>query len=229
MREFNALAGYPDPKQPRYVGPDIRTITHRIVAAYRDREYYDGDRNFGYGGFAYDGRWVPIARNMYQEYGLVKDSAVLQVGCEKGFLLHDFRQLDPNLKVSGTDISDYVVAHSMDSVKPFIRKAPFIALPFADKEFDLVIAIGVVYTLNLADAMACLREIQRVGKGRSFITLAAYRTPEEKQLFEWWTVLGATLLHEEEWVEVLRHVGYTGDYKFTTARSLALTSKAAQP
>jgi ubiquinone/menaquinone biosynthesis C-methylase UbiE len=222
MREFNALAGYPEPKAPRYVGPQVRTVKHRIVAAYRDREYYDGDRNYGYGGFRYDGRWVPIARTMSKEYGLRQGSAVLQVGCEKGFLLHDFHQLDSSLKLRGTDISEYAIAQAMESVKPFIQRAPFTALPFANQAFDLVIAIGVVYTLNLADAMTCLREIQRVGKGRSFVTLAAYRTQAEKQLFEWWTVLGATLLHEREWVEVLSHVGYTGDYKFTTARSLAL-------
>ena len=225
MREFNALQGYPEPAQSRHVGPNIRTIENRIIAAYRDEEYYDGHRNNGYGGFKYDGRWVPIAQNMYSDYDLRPDSAVLQVGCEKGFLLHDFAQLYPQMKVRGTDISDYVIDHAMEDIKPFVVKAPFTALPFGDGEFDFVIAIGVVYTLNLADAIQCLKEIQRVGKGKSFVTLAAYRTPEEKTLFEWWTVLGATLLHEDEWVKVLEHVEYTGDYKFTTARSLKLVSE----
>ncbi len=222
MREVNTLKGYPEPKEPRYVSPNIRTIKNRIIASYRDKRYYDGDRNNGYGGFKYDGRWVPIAQNMYKEYGLQEDYAVLQVGCEKGFLLHDFHQLYPGMKVRGTDISDYAIEHAMEDVKLFIQKAPFTELPFEDNEFDLVIAIGVVYTLNLADAIKCLKEIQRVSKGKSFITLAAYRTEEEKSLFEWWTLLGTTILHEEEWSEVLRHVSYTGDYKFTTARSLNL-------
>ena len=51
MREFDALSGYPEPKQPRVVSPNMRTIQHRIVASYRDKDLYDGDRNFGYGGF----------------------------------------------------------------------------------------------------------------------------------------------------------------------------------
>lgn len=222
MREFDALRGYPQPLQPRYVGPNIRTIHNRIMASYRDKEYYDGDRNNGYGGFRYDGRWAAVAQNMAQEYGLSETSAVLQLGCEKGFLLHDFHQLYPQMKIRGTDISEYAIEQAMPSVKSFITKAPFPKLPFPDKEFDLVIAVGVVYTLNLADAIQCLKEIQRVGKGKSFITLAAYRTEEEFKLFRWWTVLGTTVLHEEEWVEVLKHVGYTGDYKFQTARSLNL-------
>lgn len=69
MREFSALCGYPEPRNPRIVGPRIRTIFNRITAAYRDKEYYDGDRNNGYGGFNYDGRWAPIAQNMYSDYG----------------------------------------------------------------------------------------------------------------------------------------------------------------
>ena len=204
------------------MGPEVRTIENRIIAAYRDEEYYDGDRNNGYGGFKYDGRWVPIARNMYSEYGLGEGSAVLQVGCEKGFLLHDFLGQYPGIKVHGTEVSAYAITHSMESVKPFIQQAPFTQLPFSDDMFELVIAIGVVYTLTLADAIQALKEIERVCRGKSFVTLAAYRTEEEKKLFEWWTVLGATLLHEDDWVRVLEHAGYTGDYKFTTARSLRL-------
>jgi len=227
MREFNPLIGYPQPKAPRYVGPHIRTIRNRILAAERGRDYYDGDRNNGYGGFKYDGRWVPVARNMYQEYGVKEDSAVLQVGCEKGFLLHDFHMLYPKMKVRGTEISDYAIEHAMPSVKPCITKTPFTELPFADGEFDLVIAIGVVYTLTLRDAILCLRAIQRVGKGKSFVTLGSYRNEEEFRLFRYWTVLGCTVLHVDDWIEVLKEAGYTGDYYFTTAKTLNLVEKTS--
>ena len=56
MREFNALGAYPQPKE-RIVGSDIRTIKNKIIASYRDERYYDGERNNGYGGYKYDGRW----------------------------------------------------------------------------------------------------------------------------------------------------------------------------
>ena len=74
MREFDALSGYPEPKQPRVVSSNLRTIQHRIVASYRDQEFYDGDRDYGYGGFNYDGRWLPIAQNMCKEYGLTNQN-----------------------------------------------------------------------------------------------------------------------------------------------------------
>jgi hypothetical protein len=228
MREFNALAAYPQPSSPRVVGPHIRTLRSRIIASYRDREYYDGDRRNGYGGFKYDGRYKPIVQSMAREYGLGPKSAVLQIGCEKGFLLHDFREAFPGMKLRGLEISRYAAENAMPSVRADIGlQESFAKLPYKDGEFDFVIATGVVYTLNLRDAISCLKEIQRVGKGKSFITLGAYRNETGRRLLLWWTVLGTTILHVDEWVEVLREAGYTGDYHFTTAESLNLVEDKA--
>lgn len=226
MREFNALRCYPQPKEPRYVSPNIRTIKNRIAASSRDERYYDGDRNNGYGGFKYDGRWKLVVDTMCEDYELTEDSALLQVGCEKGFLLHDFHEHFPKMKVRGVEISDYAISNSMPSARPFIIKSDFTKLSFQDKEFDFVIAIGVIYTLNLRDAISCLKEIQRVGKGKSFITLGAYRDEQGERLFKYWSILGSTILHVDEWVEVLKEAGYTGDYQFVTSEYLNLVEKA---
>jgi len=225
MREFDALTGYPEPVAPRIVHPNIRTIHNRIVASYRGEAFYDRERNDGYGGFNYDGRWLPIAKNIMDQYSLDETSAVLQIGSDKGFLLHDFLQLCPDMKVRGTEISDYAIDHTMPAVKPFVQKSPFTELPFADAEFDFIIAIGPVYSLNLPDAIRCLKEIKRTGKGKSFVTLGAYETEEDLRLFRYWTLLGSTVLSKNDWVEVLTHVAYTGDYKFNTARSLNLVEE----
>ena len=225
MREFDALRGYPEPKQPRSVGPNLRTIQNRIIAGYRGKEFYDGDRRNGYGGLKYDGRWLPIAQNMFKEYGLNEKSSVLQIGSDKGFLLHDFQQSYPNLNIRGIEVSDYAIETTMPKVKSNILKAPFTKLPFKDGEFDLVIAIGVVYSLGLSDAILALKEIERVGKGKSFITLGSYRNEEEFRLFRYWTLLGTTVLSEPDWIEVLKHTGYRGDYKFMNARTLNLVEE----
>ena len=79
MREFDAFAGYPEPPQPRIVGPTHRTIHNRIAASYRDREFYDGARASGYGGMVDDGRWGPIAQGLKDAYHL-NTSRILQVG-----------------------------------------------------------------------------------------------------------------------------------------------------
>lgn len=224
MREFNALAAYPKAGLPRIAN---RNIQNRIAASYRDHEFFDGDRSNGYGGLSDDGRWRVIAARMAAEYGLMSESSavglgatarVLQIGCEKGFLLAEFRRL--GVAVRGTETSRYAIANAAVPV----YWSPPIALPFDREDFDFVIALGTVYTLNLADAMTCLREIERVGKGRSFITLAAYETIEDLQLMMRWSLLGATILRRDEWLTVLQHVGYRGDYSFVTAESLNLVA-----
>ena len=226
MRRFNLLGDYPQPKTPRYVSEDLRTIKHRIIASYRDKEFYDGDRNYGYGGFKYDGRWEKIAKKITNEYKLDNKSSFLQLGCEKGFLLHDLKNILPNLKIHGLETSDYAVKNSMKDVRKYISKTKnYINLEYEDNKFDFILALGVVYTLNLSDAIQCLKEIQRISKGKSFVILASYETIQDYWLFRQWTVLGSTILLKNEWIEVLNHVNYTGDYYFTNAESLSLKEK----
>ena len=226
MRKFNALQNYPAPKDTRYVSDDLRTIESKIIASYRDKEYYDGDRKNGYGGFYYDGRWKEIATFMFEEYKLKDNDSILQIGCEKGFLLSDFKTLFPSLNLCGTEISEYAINHSMENIKANIIKVTNLSdLPFPTKSFDFVIAIGVVYCLTLADAIKSIKEIQRVSKGKSFITLGAYENEESLKLFKMWSVLGSTILHINEWEKVLAHCGYTGDYTFITAKTLNLKEK----
>ena len=219
MREFDALKSYPL-GQPRVVGS--RTIKHRLIASERGRDFYDGDRDTGYGGLHYDGRWAAVAQDMCAEYNLHNKASVLQLGCDKGFLLHEFLRINPLMRVRGTEVSIYARNHAMQDIRLGIRLLPFTAiLPFKYDEFDLVIALGVVYTLNLPDAVACLREIERVGK-RAFVTLGAYETEEDERLLRSWSLLGTTFLRPEEWIEVMQYAGYRGDYKFITAKSLRL-------
>ena len=83
-------------------------------------------------------------------------------------------------------------------------------------------AFASVYMLNFGGVLNTLREIQRVSKGKSYVTLGAYRTKEERDLFLEWTLIGTTVLHEDEWLDVFKETGYTGDYFFTSAKSLNL-------
>jgi len=221
MREFDLLSDYPVLKK-RYVSKSSRTIKNRIIASLRGKSFYDGKREDGYGGFKYDGRWKIIAKKIFDAYKLKDNSKILQIGCDKGFLLKDIKEIYPKSQVRGIEISDYAIKFSDKKIKNFIIKGPFHNLPFKDSEFDFVIAIGPVYSLNLADAIKCLNEIRRVGKGKSFITLGAYELEKDLRLFRYWTLLGSTILSKKEWIEVLKYTKYKGDYKFNTAKSLNL-------
>ena len=221
MREFNALKSYPK-LDKRVVGE--RTIKNRILACNRGFDFFDGDRNSGYGGYRYNGWWLPVAKDLVEEYGLTSESFVLQLQCEKGFLLHDLLSIH-SMKVKGTETSIYARHTAIKDVKSLIEIHPPTTIQAAKYEFDLVIGIGVVYSLMLSDAMDCLREITRVGK-QSFITLASYDTEEDLRLFRQWTLLSSLVLKKDEWREVLNHCGFTGDYQFINAQTLRLMDKS---
>lgn len=224
MREFNLLEGYPQPTATRKVGKNIRTIKNRIISGYRDKNFFDGDRNFGYGGFKYDGRWQKVAKKIVDEYNLSLDSSFLQFNCEKGFLVNDVKSVLPKARVHGLETSDYALSTAMDNIKKNLKKVNnYYDLDIRDNSYDFIIAIGVVYTYSLSDAIKCLKEIERIGKGKSFITLASYTNEEDYWLFKDWTVIGTTILKKEEWIEVLNHANYTGDYFFTNSKTLNLT------
>jgi len=86
-----------------------------------DRDYWDGSRETGYGGYKYDGRWRKVADAMVASYGLKPGMRVLDVGSGKGFLLHDFTESVPGIEVAGIDISAYGVANTIESVRPFCQ------------------------------------------------------------------------------------------------------------
>ena len=220
MREFDLLNNYPVIKK-RYVSKNSRTIKNRIVASYRGKKFYDGKREDGYGGFKYDSRWKAVAKKIFDVYRLKDNAKILQIGCDKGFLLQDIKEIFPKAKVRGIEVSDYAI----QSADKKIKKGLFYDLPFKKNEFDFVIAIGPVYSLNLANAIKCLKEIKRVGKDKSFITLGSYESERDFRLFRYWTLLGSTILKKREWIEVLKHTKYNGDYKFNTAKSLSLVQK----
>ena len=219
MAEHNWFAGYPEPPEPRLVGPRLRTIHNRIAASYRDHEFYDGKRSNGYGGMVNDGRWAPIAENIIDECGAYR--TCLQVNAHKGFLLYEL--MKRGMRVYGQEVSAYAAEHSLVR----LDISPFTALPYEDKAFDIVIAASAVYSLNLSDAIKCLREIERVKApgGKSFVTLAAYEDEDDIEglmMLRYWFSLGTTILTKADWISVMEHVGYSGDYRFDTAAYLNL-------
>ena len=219
MPELDLYAGYPEPKEPRIVGPHQRTILNRIAASYRDHEFYDGARINGYGGMVDDGRWAGVARNIVNIYGTAPQN-ILQIAAHKGFLLYELLKLDQ--RVCGCETSHYAIENSVVRLD-YTRS--WTGLPYSDKAFDIVIAASAVYTLNLPDAVKCLREIQRVSRKNAWVTLAAYEDEDDIEglmLLRYWFLLGTTILTKADWIEVMAHAGYTGDWKFDTAKSLNL-------
>ena len=214
MAEIDLMADYP--VSGRIVLLDEReavTEEERRIARQFGREYFDGPRRLGLGGYHYHSRFfTPVVRCMVEHYGLTNESAVLDVGCAKGFMLHDFKLALPGLTAAGVDISDYCLRNAMDSVAPLLQNASCDALPFPDGSFDLVIAIATIHNLDIEGVKRSLREIKRVSRGHAFIKVNGYRTEDERIALEKWNLVAKTILPVEEWKKLFDEVGYTGDY-----------------
>lgn len=222
MDEFNLLNEYPQLDKPRFVSKNKRTIDHRIVSSQRDKDFFDGDRNYGYGGFKYDGRWKDIAKKVIDRYKLDNTSKILQINCEMGFFLHDIKKILPNLEVYGIETSSYAYQNFYDEdIKSNVSLVDnYCKLNYENNYFDFILCIGAVYTLNLTDIIKILKEIVRVGKNKSFINLASYETHNDYWLMKEWSLLGTTILKKDDWKKILKYVNYKSDFSFTNANSL---------
>jgi len=205
-----------------------RSIKERFYAWKLDADYYDGDRIFGYGGFKNDCRWdhlLPVLFNKCNEsiYSPQHSAySILDIGCKKGFIVEAALKMDPNISAIGIESHEYPIREASLSVKHRLIHGAYTHLPFADNSFDFCIAFSSIYMLNLGDIVRSLNEIKRVSKS-SYITFGAYNELWEKSVFENWTLLGTTLLHTSEWLELFEHVGYNGYYFFTTPSILGFT------
>ncbi len=137
---------------------------------------------------------------------------MLDVGCAKGFMLHDFKELMPNLTIAGIDISEYAIQHAIETVKHFLRIGNTKELPYEDNSFDLVISINTIHNLPLEECKRALREIQRVTRKYAFITVDAWRTEQEQERLMKWNLTALSYMHVDDWKKFFAEVGYTGDY-----------------
>ena len=207
------LDQFPRVKRPIEDRGLLVTEEHRRVARQFGAEFFDGDRLNGYGGYYYDPRfWQATVRRFRDYYALAEDASVLDVGCAKGFLLHDFKVLMPKLTVAGIDVSEYAIENAIESVKPFVFLGDARSLPFDDSSFDLVISTNTLHNLPLEECKQALREIQRVSRVHSFVTNDAWRTQEEHDRLMQWNLTAQTFMHVDDWKRLFAAVGYRGDY-----------------
>ena len=177
-------------------------------------DFWDGDRRYGYGGYKYDGRWKVVAEKLIQKYNLTNDSKILDVGCGKGFLLHEIKLLLPGATVAGFDISNYSIDNAKEEIKEFLflHKAED-DYPFSDKEFDLVISLNTLHNLKIFDLKKALQEIQRVAKD-GYLVVEAYRDEAELFNLQCWALTCEDFFRPEEWTWLYDEWGYSGDYEF---------------
>ena len=175
-------------------------------------DFWDGDRKFGYGGFKYDGRWKIVAEDLVKHYNLKPGDSVLDIGCGKGFLLYDLKQIIPELKIHGIDISKYAIEHAKEEVKQYLKVGIAQDLPYEDSSFDLVLSINTIHNTPIFDVKKQIQEIERVGIKHKYIVTEGYRNEKEKFNLMCWVLTGECFFSKDEWEWILKEFGYTGDW-----------------
>lgn len=211
--EIDLLVNYPKSKRDIYGRGTAKTEEDRAIARQFGKDFFDGDRRHGYGGFSYHPRfWQPVIPTLREHFKLTGKSSLLDVGCAKGFMLHDLVQLIPQITVKGIDISAYAIENAIEDMKPHVQVGDARCLPFPDKSFDVVLAINTIHNLEKEGCRQALREIERVGRSGSFVTVDAYRTDDEKERMHAWNLTAKTIMHVDEWKAFFEETGFTGDY-----------------
>jgi len=186
-----------------------------MIAKQYEKDYWDGDRRYGYGGYKYlSGRWKPVAEELIKRYNLTNESSVLDVGCGKGFLLYEMKLLLPGLRLAGFDISQHGLADAKDEIRDslFIHQAQDL-YPFDDNEFDLVISLGCFHNLRIFELEKALVETERVGK-QGYVMLESYRNELELFNLQCWALTCESFFDVNEWIWLYNNFGYQGDYEF---------------
>ena len=202
------------PKIKRNIDDRRLNITDedRKTARLFGKDFFDGERRYGYGGYKYDGRWIPVVKDFIDYYNLSNESSILDIGAGKGFMIKDFYDFLPEANIKGIDISEYAVKNCMPEVSDSMSVGNANNLEFPDNTFDLVISINTIHNLNLNECKKSLKEISRVSKKDSFIIVDSWNNSEEEKRMKAWNLTAITYMGADDWLKIFEEVNYQGDF-----------------
>ena len=180
------------------------------------KEYFDGERINGYGGYHYNKKYFrKITKEMIKHYKLNNNSKILDIGCAKGFMMSEFRHFLPKAEIWGIDISKYCKIKAMPTEKKFIKIRSCHNLPFENNYFDFIVSISTIHNLNQKKIPLAIKELERVKNGKSFIRVKGYKSLKEKKFIDQWNLVAKSNLSIKKWLKMFKKYNYSGDYEFS--------------
>jgi len=216
MAEVELLRSLPKGKRNVKARETAKTDEHIRISREYGEEYFDGAREYGYGGYSYDGRWQPVAQDIVDHFGLKKGDKVLDIGCAKGFLVKDLLAL--GIDAYGIDVSKYALMNCEPEVVGRLQIGSADDLPFPDGSFDAVLNINSLHNLDRDGCIRGAKEMERLAPGKGFIQVDSYHTQEQKEIFESWVLTAKFYDYPQGWIDVFKEAGYTGDYYWTVIK-----------
>lgn len=185
------------------------------IAKKYSKEYWDGPKKFGYGGYRYIENYHKfLAAKLINDYNLNANSKILDVGCGKGYLVYEISKILKSKNVFGCDISKYAIKNSKKEIKKNIfyhdaRKN----FKFKDDHFDFIFSNTTLHNFRLKDCEKALKEIERIAVDK-YICVESFTDEKEQFNVQSWALTAETLVHKESWLWLFEKSGYTGDYEF---------------
>jgi len=177
-----------------------------------ERDYWDGERRYGYGGYKYDGRWEAIASELIWRYDLKPGDSVFDIGCGKGFLLYELQKMLPGLLVHGLERSAYAIENKHPDLKAELIHGKIENCVFAGK-YTLTVSLGTLHNLTLRQLHAALPVIANSAE-KGYLMVESFRTEAEWFNLTAWCLTAETIMRPEDWLFLYDKCGYKGDYEF---------------
>lgn len=213
MAEVNLLRSLPKTKRSIDNRHNAKTDEKIRIAREFGKMYFDGPREYGYGGYIYDGRWKTVAKDIVEHFSLKPGDRVLDIGCAKGFLVKDLLSL--GIDAYGIDVSTYALMNCEPEVIGRLHLGSAEHLPFPDNSFAAVLSINTIHNLTRDNCIKAISEMERLAPGNGFIQVDSYHTEEQKRTFENWVLTAQYYGYPDEWFSVFNAAGYTGDWYWT--------------
>ena len=193
---------------------DDKVYCMKIAKKY-GKDYWDGDRRYGYGGYKYiENYHTYLAKKLIVDYNLNSNSKILDIGCGKGYLIYEISKILNSKKVFGCDFSRYAISDAKKEIKNKIfhhdaRKK----FKFKSNEFDFVFSNTTLHNFKLPDLFNALKEIERISK-KKYICVESYRNEKEQFGVQCWALTAETIIDKVAWKWLFQMTNYTGDYEF---------------
>jgi len=172
-------------------------IPTKELEAQFDRDYFSWN---GIGqAKGYRGHYADFPENIkFADYiKNLNPESVLEVGCAYGFLVK--RLNDAEIPTKGCDVSSF--AYKM-RVTNDTQIASVLALPYKDKEFDLVVTIELLEHIKPVDIEQALKELARVSRRGVF--WIAYK--EVDDLFQTKDITHINIMPYQWWVDKVKEI-----------------------
>ncbi len=135
----------------------------------------------------YQGHLRAFLKQLYAMLAQTEARSVLDAGCGEGFVADFLARQDPDLRITGVDLSEAAVAYAQEhfGAHARFRAGSLYKLPFSDNSFDAVVCSEVLE--HLEDPERAIGELKRVARTHVLITV-----PREPY-FGWLNALGRLL------------------------------------